>query len=170
MSVEAGDRSAMAVVSPAHDQTSANHASRSGWLRYAGDDGSASKPFANFFQAFSKPFANFCVFSASFSKILFGGFGEFQGLRGQKIWRPPFSRFSKFLSPAVGGNFFRAAHRRPPRADARRGFHLSNNSNTILPHILKKQNTSCNYFVQTSATDPRAEAGALSAMGRKESR
>ena len=46
---------------------------------------SFSRP-PNFFQAFSKLFANFRGFSASFSKFLFGGFGEFQRVSRQKIW------------------------------------------------------------------------------------
>ena len=50
---------------------------------------------------FSKVFANFRAFSPSFSKFLFGGFGEFQRLKGQKICRQGFSVFSKFLSPAA---------------------------------------------------------------------
>ena len=58
-----------------------------------------------FFQAFSKLFANFRVFSASFSKLSFGGFGGFQRLRGQKIWRAPFSVFSKFFVPTGDGIF-----------------------------------------------------------------
>ena len=96
----------------------------------------------NFFQAFSKLFANFCVFSASFSKLLFGGFGEFQRVKGKKIWRQGFSGFSKFLSPAAEEIFAQETtpHRRPPeRTDARDPD--VKQLKCTLPQILKNRKT-----------------------------
>ena len=132
--------------------------------------GSASKLFANFFQAFSKPFANFRGFSPSFSKFLFGGFGEYHRVGRHKVWRAVPFRFTPNFYPCRGRNFLRAKGRRP-RAEADEGEDLTcqttENHSTVYS---EKQNIYCDFFVETSAADPCAEAGALSAMGRKESR
>jgi hypothetical protein len=53
----------------------------------------------NFFFGISKFSANFCVSLSSFSKLLFGGFGEFQRLRGEKFGDRAFWLCSKFLRP-----------------------------------------------------------------------
>ena len=94
---------------------------------------------ANFFQAFSKLFANFRVFSASFSKLSFGGFGGFQRLRGQKIWRAPFSVFSKFFVPTgdgilrKGGRLRRLSERTKPR------FSFVKQRKRTLPRVVKNR-------------------------------
>ena len=65
---------------------------------------------ANFFQAFSKFFANFRRFSASFSKFLFGGFGGFQRVKGQKICETVAFRSSPNFCPPLRGKF---SHKEP---------------------------------------------------------
>ena len=124
------------------------------------------KLFANFFQAFSKLFANFRGFSPSFSKFLFGGFGEFQRVRGQKIWRQGFSVFSKFLSPPRRGIFAQGSPT-GRRSGRRRSSRFVKQLEFTLPEIVKKQKAVCGFFGGATAADPCADAGAVLATRRR---
>ena len=68
--------------------------------RSVGDKRYWLQAFCKFFQAFSKLLANFRGFFASFSKFSFGGFGEFQRVRGKKFGDRAFRVSPNFFAPA----------------------------------------------------------------------
>jgi hypothetical protein len=84
------------------------------------------------------------VFSASFSKFLFGGFGEFQRVTRQKIWRGPFSVFSKFLSAAAGAIFAQEPTLAGRQGNGGVDFDFKQLEYSV-SWLLKKQNDFCDF-------------------------